>query len=105
MLTFELTFLQKQLIRMEAPRKGRFQNLKHKALKKMRVRRNKRAAHVNENQTGQPPPTSAHGEISEDSELSSTANSSSDKTVDLPKPQEDEDSTTSEEALQPATVG
>lgn len=79
-------------------------------------RKRRRAAHdkksgkhgtgVNENPNPQPPPTLAHSdEISEDSELSSTTNPSCDKTVELPKPQEDESESISKKELCPTTVG
>ena len=98
---------------MEAPRKGRFQNLKSKTFKMLR-RKRRRAAHdkktgvhstgVNENLP--PPPMSAYSDdISEDSELSSTTYPSGEKTVDLPKPQEDESANSSEKELCPAVVG
>ncbi|XP_078378197.1 myeloid differentiation primary response protein MyD88-like [Oculina patagonica] len=98
---------------MEAPRKGRFQNLKNKTFRMLR-RKRRRAAHdkksgihgtgVNEIPSPPPPPTLARSdEISEDSELSSTANPSCDKTVELP--QEDESESTSKKEEQcPTTV-
>ena len=95
---------------MEAPRKGRFQNLKNKTFKMLR-RKRRRAAYdektgvhgtgTNINSPPPPPPNSTSDDISEESDLSSTTY----PTVDLTKLQEDESANTSEKDLCPAVVG
>lgn len=85
---------------MEAPRKGRFQNLKDKTVKMLR-RRRRRAGHdkksgVKETLNLQPPPLST----SEDSEMSSYGN-----TVDLPKQQDDQSTDTSVKEQSSTTSG